>query len=145
MQTRLYVLVFGIVYLVLGILGFFPAFYSAVPAGAPHLDITAFQGNLFGIFPVNVVHDIVHILLGLIAIGAGAHATSARLLSCTFFVLFGLITFLGFIPEINTFYGAMPIYGDDTWLNAATSVISAYFGFVAPAPSYVEPAAAHAH
>lgn len=145
MQTRLFSLVIGIVYLLIGIVGLIPAFYTSPPAGAPQVNVTASYGYLLGQFPVNILHDAVHIIIGLAGLLAAGRLASARVYSQTLFAVYGLLTFAGFIPQLDTIFGLVPIFGSDTWLHAATAVIAAYFGFVAVAPTHVEPAPEAAH
>jgi hypothetical protein len=145
MQTRLFALGIGIVYLLVGIVAFIPALYTSPPAGTPHVNVTASYGYLLGLFPVNALHDVVHLLVGIAGIAAAARLSSARLYCMTLFLVYGLLTFLGFIPTADTLWGLVPIFGNDTWLHAATAIAAGYFGFVASEPAYVEPLPSHAH
>lgn len=144
MQTRLFSLGFGVVYVLVGIVGLFPAFYTHPPAGAPTLTATGGYGYLLGLFPVNYLHDAIHIVAGLAGIVCYFRYDAARIYSRILFLAFGTLTFLGFIPAADTLGGYVPIFSGDTWLHAATSIAGAYFGFVAPEPTYVEPVASHA-
>lgn len=139
MQTRLFSLGLGVVYLLVGIVGFFPAFYNHPPAGAPTLTATGGYGYLFGLFPVNYWHDALHIVAGLAGIICYFRYDAARIYSRILFLGFGILAFLGFIPATNTLGGVLPIFSGDTWLHAATAIAGAYFGFIAPEPTYVEP------
>jgi hypothetical protein len=145
MQTRLFALVLGVVYLFLGILGFIPALYTTPPAGAPHLDVGGSYGYLFGIFPQNVLSDLFHILVGLAGIITGSRLALARYYSMTIFLVFGALTFVGFLTTVDTLDGILPIFGSDTWLDAATCISAGYFGFVAPESTHVAPAHTAAH
>lgn len=145
MQTRLFALVFGAVYVVVGIAGLIPALYSAPPAGAPHVAITADYGYLLGLFPVNVAHDLIHILVGVLGIICASRVGSARYYSQGLFLVFGLLSIWGFIPTLNTVWGLVPIFGNDSWLHLATALLGGYFGYVALESTQVEPAPAHAH
>lgn len=145
MQTRLFALVFGVVYVLVGIIGLFSAFYTAPPSTAPHVDVTTQYGYLLGQFPVNLLHDLFHILVGLVGIVAGARFALARFYSQTLFFLFGALTVLGFLPQANTLWGLIPLFGSDTWLHAVTALAAGYFGFVAPESTHVEPVPETAH
>ena len=90
MQTRLFALVLGVVYLILGILGFIPALYTTPPAGAPHLDVGGSYGYLFGTFPQNVLSDVFHLVIGLLGVIAGSRLVLARYYCQTLFLLFGV-------------------------------------------------------
>jgi len=137
-QTRLFTLVLGVLYLVVGILGFVPALRTAPPFDAPHLDAGAGYGYLFGLFPINDLHNVVHILIGIFGIALSAKFSAARLYCRTLFVLFGVLTFLGFLPQADVLFGLIPIFSNDTWLNAVSAIIVAYFGYVATEPTRME-------
>jgi len=54
----------GIVFLLVGLLGFVDAFKSFPPVDAPVLSVCSGYGYLFGLFPVNVLHNLVHLGIG---------------------------------------------------------------------------------
>jgi hypothetical protein len=145
MQTRLYALALGVGFIALGILGFIPAFRTSVPASAPSLDVTESLGNLFSVFPVNAVSCAGYIAIGLIGVVASANLDRARYYCISTFLVFGILAIWGFIPLLDTLWRLAPIYGDDSWLHAGVALLAGYFGFVAPEPTYVEPAPGHAH
>jgi hypothetical protein len=145
MQTRLFALALGLLYVILGIAGFIPALRTTPPATAPHIDVTASYGYLFGVFPVNILANLLNILVGFSGIIAGARLVLARYYCQFLFLVFGLLTFIGFLPTIDTVWGLMPVLSGDTWLHAGTAVAAAYFGFVAPESTSVEPALVSAH
>lgn len=146
MQTRYFSLGLGIVYVLVGIVGFIPAFYTSPPASAPHLQVTASYGYLFGIFPINALHNVVHIVVGLAGIIAWSRLILAEVYCRTLFIVFGLLTVLGFIPQADTIFGYVPLFGNDTWLHTATALSSAFFGWVPTAQNVpAEPVASHSH
>jgi Domain of unknown function (DUF4383) len=143
--TRYFSLLFGMVYLLLGIVGFIPGLHTTPPAGAPHLDQTASYGYLFGLFPVNAWHNVLYILVGLAGLAAYPRFSLARGYCVLLFLVFGLLTSMGFIPQLDTVGGWIPLFSGDTWLHAATSLAGAFFAFVVPEPTTMEPAPAAAH
>lgn len=126
MQTRTVALVFGIVFLCVGILGFVPGLLMP-----PDRDIAvdAMHGHLFGLFPVNVLHNLVHIAFGI----WGLAAYRSLPMACTYFkttaIVYAVLVVMGFIPGLNTTFGLVPIYGHDIWLHAALAIVAGYFGF----------------
>ncbi len=128
--TRYFALGIGAVYVLVGIIGFIPALYTSPPVSAPHVDARAAYGYLFGAFPVNALHDVVHIVIGVIGIAAFARFLAARFYARGLALVFGLLTILGFMPQADTLWGLVPIFGSDTWLHFGTALIAGYFGFV---------------
>lgn len=131
MTTRYFALVLGIVYLLVGILGFLPFALEAPPAGAPDLSVDALYGYLLGLFPVNVLHTIVHLLVGAWGILAYRDYDASKTFAQVIAVVFGLLTIMGLIPGLNTTFGLIPLFSHDIWLHALTTLAAAYFGFVA--------------
>lgn len=130
MRTRYFTLGFGIVYLLVGLLGFLPFVNSAPPAGAPHLGVTAGYGYLLGLFPVNVLHNVVHLLIGVAGIVAYQGYAASRNYARGLAVLYVLLAVLGLFPVLQTTFGLIPIFGNDVWLHVASAIVAAYVGFV---------------
>ena len=70
MKTATFALIFGIAYLVAGLLGLVPAALRPPPADAPPTHFTMLYGYLLGLFPVNVLHSAVHLAIGAWGIAA---------------------------------------------------------------------------
>ncbi|MDP9019157.1 MAG: DUF4383 domain-containing protein [Candidatus Eremiobacteraeota bacterium] len=123
--------IFGVIYLVVGGLGFVRMLSPALP-DPPHLVIgtTVF---LFGLFAVNVVHNIIHIGIGLGGLLAGGQFGSARSYFRFVAVVYVLLVICGLIPLTNTFFGIAPLFGHDIWLHALTAIAAIYFARL-PAP-----------
>lgn len=132
MTVRHFALVYGIVFLVVGIAGFVPGLLSPMAAGDPEITVNGSTGRLFGLFPVNSLHSIVHIVFGVWGLvayrGYAAAVTYARAVA----VIYGLLFVLGLIPGLSTLFGFVPLYSHDVWLHLLLAAGAAYFGFVAP-------------
>lgn len=132
MRTRLFALIVGVVYLLVGVGGFIPGLVSA-PAQAAFGDLAvdAGAGNLLGLFPVNVLHHLVHLLIGLLGVLAYRTYDASRLYSRALAIIYGLLAIMGLIDaaNLNTTFGLVPIFGNDVWLHAGTAILAAYFGF----------------
>ena len=138
MKIRYFALVYGIVFLVVGVAGFIPGLVTPMPMEPEKtLTVTAMSGLLLGLFPVNILHNIVHILFGLWGLVAYRTVSAARLYGQAVAVIYALFVVMGFIPVLWTTFGLVPLYGHDIWLHAVLAVIAAYFGFAA------RPAEAH--
>lgn len=128
-SLRKFALVFGIVFLLIGIAGFIPGLLA--PHSHPNLAVTSFQGLLLGLFPVNVLHNLVHALFGVWGLAASSSDRAARTYGQSVAVLYALLTVLGFIGtwNLHTMFGLVPLYGNDIWLHAGLALVAAYFGF----------------
>jgi hypothetical protein len=133
MSTRLFALVFGIVFLLAGASGFIPGLLHPVPAGAPPLTVASGYGFILGLLPVNILHNLVHVLFGILGIAAYAGVFAPRVYAQIVAVSYGLLVVLGLVPATNTLFGLVPIYGADVWLHLALGLVAAYFGFMRPA------------
>lgn len=122
-------MVFGVVFLLAGVAGFFP---SPIPPGAPPLIVEHGHGLALGLFPVNTLHNVVHLLFGVLGIAASRGALlSARGYFQLIAVAYGALVLLGLIPATQTAFGLVPIWGNDIWLHGALAAGAAYFGFIA--------------
>jgi hypothetical protein len=121
-------MVFGVVFLLAGIAGFFP---SPVPPGAPPLIVEHGHGLAMGMFPINTIHNVVHLLFGILGIAAArSMIMSARGYFQLVAVAYGLLVVLGLLPMTQTTFGLIPIWGADVWLHGLIAAGAAYFGFV---------------
>lgn len=135
MSTRTFALVFGIVFLVIGIAGFIPGLVEGAGVARQQLEMEHGHGLLFGLFPVNTLHNIVHLLFGVWGLLAyrslGGAVSYARAVA----IIYGILTVFGFIPALNTLFGLVPLYGNDIWLHALLALVAAYFGWVHRSPT----------
>lgn len=129
MTSRNFAMIIGVVYVAVGLLGFFPGLVSVPPPVAPHLAVDTGYGYLLGLFPVNVLHNLVHLAVG--AWGLTASRTLAGSLSFArgLAIFYAALTIMGLIPVLNTTFGLIPIFSHDIWLHAVTAGVAAYFGF----------------
>jgi hypothetical protein len=114
-------LVFGILYLAVGILGFLP-FLGGTFGQTPH--------NFLGFIPINLLHNVVHLLIGI----AGIAAASDRVRSRTYCQIVGVVLLLIGVAGIfvTNPLGIIPIGGFDIAIHLVTGALLAYFGFAAP-------------
>jgi hypothetical protein len=131
MKTRYFALIVGILFVVIGLLGFVPALVAS-PGTAPAITAKAGYGYLFNLFAINYWHNIVHLIVGLLGIVAYRSFRNARLFAQGLTIFYGLLAVLGLFPATHTLFGLMPIFGNDFWLHALTAIVATYFGFVLP-------------
>lgn len=131
MDTKRFALVAGIVYLLIGIAGFSPDLLTAWPSGSPELRVDALQGLLLGLFPVNLLHTLVHLAIGVWGLLAARALGASIFYSKSLAVIFGLLAVMGLIPGFNSVFGLLPLHSHDIWLHAGTAILGAYFGYFA--------------
>jgi len=116
-MIRTAALLFGIVFLLIGILGF-------VPAATPD------NGMLLGMFHVNTAHNIVHLASGVVFLLCGMAGVGR---SRTFFQIFGIIyavvAVLGFYYGDDALLGIISNNTADTWLHVVLAVVMLFLGF----------------
>jgi len=113
-------LVFGVVYLAAGILGFLPFL------GGSYTQTT---NNLLGLFSVNLFHNLFHSVLGIAGIAGAATLANARMYCRVVGIILLFLGVLGiFLPEP---LGLLNIGNVDIALHLVTGGILAYFGFAA--------------
>ena len=114
----------GAVFVAVGVLGF-------VPLLTPN-------GNLLGLFPVNAIHNLVHIALGVWGLVSGGAFSGALFYLRGLTIIYGLLAILGLFPATNTLFGLAPIHGADVALHAVLALIAAYCGFGPPSKAGVQ-------
>ncbi|HEY8359821.1 MAG TPA: DUF4383 domain-containing protein [Ramlibacter sp.] len=126
---RRFALIFGIVFLLVGVAGFIPGVTQ--PHTHPDVRLTAGLGLVMGLFPVNVLHNIAHLLFGVYGLAASRSDGAARTYGKVVAIAYGLLMVMGLINTANlhTAFGFVPLYGHDVWLHAALAAVGAYFGF----------------
>lgn len=117
--AQVFALVFGIVYLAVGILGF---------------AVTGFDGfaaQNFGekliLFPVNPLHNVVHLLLGAVWLGASRTHAAAKGANVVIGAAYLLVFVLGMVGALK--WLAIEGAGSaDNYLHLATAAMAIYFG-----------------
>jgi hypothetical protein len=85
---------------------------------------------LLGMFPVNTLHNIVHILFGLWGLAASRAVGGSVMYFRGVAIIYALLTVMGLVPSLDDAFGLVPLYGNDVWLHAALAIVAAYFGWV---------------
>lgn len=105
--NRIVAAIFGVVYLVAGIAGF-------VTNTSP----------LFGLFPVNALHNVVHVVLGAILIWGMMNTASAILANRWVGVLLIVLGVVGLVAG-TSLDNLVPLGGNDVYLHLASGIILA--------------------
>jgi hypothetical protein len=133
MSTRNFALVFGIIFLVVGVAGFVPPLLQppqggAIAPGAHHM-------LLLGMFPMNALHNAVHLGFGIWGLAASRAQARALLYARGVAIIYAILWIAGYIPRLDDLFGMLPLYGNDTWLHLLLAVVAAYFGWVNRSPA----------
>ena len=121
MTTQKVAQLFGIVFLVIGVLGFVPI---AMIGGTMGME----PSMLLGLFPVNVVHNLVHAGFGIWGIMAAKSAAGATNYCKIGGVAYLALGALGFVMADGM--GIVPLGGNDTYLHLLLGAALSYFGFM---------------
>ena len=128
MSVRTFAIVFGVVFLLAGVSGFIP---GLSPEHAhPGMVVTSDSRLAVGLFPVNVLHDLVHLAFGVWGVLAARSVGGSLVYAKGVAVIYALLAVLGLFPVTNIVFGLVPIYGNDIWLHAALAIVACYFGFI---------------
>jgi len=109
--------VVGATFLVVGILGF-------VPGITTHVGSMKFAGHesssqLFGVFEVSILHNLVHLLFGVIGLAAARHARTAFLYLVVGGIVYLALALFGVVVEHGSSANFVPVDDADNWLHLA--------------------------
>jgi Domain of unknown function (DUF4383) len=125
--ARIYALVFGVVLVVAGIIGFF---YESTFTSDESV-----RDSVFGILDVNGWHNVVHIAtgaLGLVAFAAGAYA--ARTYALVLGVVYVAVAIWGFIVgDGDSILSIVPVNTEDNVLHLVIGLTGIAAGLASPA------------
>jgi hypothetical protein len=110
-MAKTIVMVLGVVFVVVGVLGFF-------------------SDPVLGMFEVDMVHNVVHLLSGIVALAmASMGESSAKTFAKVFGLVYLLVTILGFVMGDGKLLGLMEINGADNFLHVLLALVLLYVGF----------------
>jgi hypothetical protein len=130
MDTRRFALVWGILFLVIFASGVIPGMLEAPAPGDPDMQMSSMYGRALGLFPVNLLHDGVHLIFGIWGLFAYRSFDAAKTYARVTAVIYAVFVVMGLIPELDTTFGLVPLFSHDVWLHIILAAGAAYFGFV---------------
>ncbi len=119
--VQMVALIFGAIYLVAGVLGFLPFMGGSY---------TMTNRALLGLFNINLLHNLVHIVIGIAGLAAAASVANSRTFCQVVGVVLSLLGVLGIF--VANPLGLLNIGGLDIALHLVSGAVLAYFGFAAP-------------
>jgi Domain of unknown function (DUF4383) len=125
--AQIYALVFGVVLLAAGILGFF---YNASFEVGDQVERDA----VLGILDVNGWHNIVHILSGALGLAVAGSYSASRLYAFGLGAVYVLVTILGFAyGDGDAIFSLIPINTEDNILHLLIAIAGIGAGLATPA------------
>lgn len=121
-------LVYGIVFLVVGIAGF-------IPGLTVQLETIQFAGHesqalLLGVFQVSILHNIVHVLYGLVGLAAATGFAASRNYLIWGGVVYAALLVYGLFFSGDHPANFVPLNSADNWLHAALAVSMIVLGIL---------------
>jgi hypothetical protein len=111
-------MVFGVVFLAIGLLGFVPG-------------VTTADGLLLGLFQVSPLHNVIHILSGAAALLAMSSVSNSRLYFRVFGVVYALVALVGWVQG-TTVLGLIDVNVADNILHTVLGLAILGIGFGLP-------------
>ena len=115
-MTQTIARVFGVVFLLVGLLGFVTTPFSLE------------GGLLLGLFPVNVLHNLVHLAFGVWGLLAGKTLAAATAYCRIAGIAYLALAVVGYVAP--TGLGLVPLGGHDVWLHAILGLVLTAGGFL---------------
>ena len=114
--------VFGVIFIVVALLGF-------ITPGGMAMATAADTGLLLGIFPVNLLHNIVHLLFGIWGLAASRSWGGSKSYFTITGTIYAVLTCVGFLSPSG--FGLVPLGGNDIWLHAVLAIAMLGIGLTA--------------
>ncbi|MFE7723113.1 DUF4383 domain-containing protein [Nocardia rhizosphaerihabitans] len=112
---QLAALAVGAVFLLVGVLGFIPGVttdYSSLEWAGHHS-----HAQLFGIFTVSVLHNVVHLVFGVAGLLAAVGAAQSRMYLIGGGLIYLVLWVYGLVIDLNSDANFVPVNTADNWLH----------------------------
>lgn len=116
--------VFGIIFILVAVLGF-------ISPGGLVMAMDPTTGMVLGVFPVNLLHNIVHLLFGIWGLIASRTWAGSKQFFTVGGIIYAVITVVGFLSP--TGFGIIPLGGADIGLHAVLAIAMLGIGYTAKA------------
>lgn len=120
--------IFGAVFLLVGVLGF-------VPGITQNFDTMMFAGHhseaaLLGIFQVSVLHNVVHLLFGIVGLAGLRSCGLAKAYLVVGGIVYAVLWIYGLVVPMESMGNFVPLNTADNWLHFVLAVAMVATGFV---------------
>jgi hypothetical protein len=143
MNVQTFALVAGIVFVLIGVAGFVPGLVTLHSAAEHQLAVGQGAGDLFGLFAINLLHNIVHIAFGVWGLLLSRNVDASIVYARSVAIIYAVFVIMGLVPQLDTAFGLVPLHGNDIWLHALIAAVATYFGFLRHVEADHAPRPAH--
>ena len=117
---RTVTLIVGVVFLLVGVLGFIPGITT-------NFDTITFAGHnsqakLLGLFQVSILHNIVHLLFGVVGVAAARTAAASRSYLIVGGVIYLVLWIYGLVIDKSSGANFVPLNNADNWLHLVLGI-----------------------
>lgn len=116
-MLRIMAVLFGIAFIFVGVAGFLPTFMH--------------NGLLLGYFEVNNMHNLVHLISGIVAIIAATNYRYSKIYFQLFGLVYAAVAIVGFYRQGDLSFMMMHVNMADNILHIVIAVVALYLGFSA--------------
>jgi hypothetical protein len=116
--------VFGVIFILVAVLGF-------ISPGGLVMTMDPTTGMVLGVFPVNLLHNIVHLAFGVWGLVASRAWAGSKQFFTVGGIIYAVLTVLGFLSP--TGFGLVPLGGADLGLHAVLAIAMLGIGYTAKA------------
>lgn len=127
---RLFALIVGLVFLIVGVLGFIPG----VTTGYGQLGLFGHESEayLLGIFQVSVLHNVVHLLFGIAGVAMSRASRAAVGFLIGGGVIYLVLWLYGLVVGAESTANFVPLNSADNWLHLVLGVGMIALGIIGP-------------
>ena len=116
--------VFGVIFILVAVLGF-------ISPGGLVMTMDPTTGMVLGVFPVNLLHNIVHLAFGVWGLVASRAWAGSKQFFTVGGIIYAVLTVVGFLSP--TGFGLVPLGGADLGLHAVLAIAMLGIGYTAKA------------
>jgi arginine exporter protein ArgO len=113
-------LVVGIVFLLVGIAGFIPGLTSDY--GSMSFAGMNSMAMLLGVFQVSVLHNVVHLLFGIVGLVSSRSARASKLFLIIGGIVYAVLWIYGLVTDMGSSANFVPLNSADNWLHLVLAV-----------------------
>lgn len=114
--------ILGVIYVLVGVVGFLPDPLVQASSAA------SATGALLGVFPINLLHNVVHLVIGASLLYASMATATAIMVSRVIGGVYIVVGLLGLVSSNG--FGLLPLGGADIFLHLGTGAVLLAVGFM---------------